>query len=276
MRGAPRTRWLARARRDATQAQKRAPFPPPAGPRPLPAVDIKLRVEKPDGAVLYEHLIFSNLDEAGGMLDTIVKKARFPPHSKRFLGLMRRAPACSALRMSMSTMHAISCRRCNLASPRPASPRPAAPQGAKLTAPVSGAYAFCLDNRMAKWTAKVLTFELALRDPSRAPVSAGALAAGASASETAAHSVAVLKGMAARLRARLLAIENAQQYHYHREVQHRAVLERTRSRVGLYGAVEGVVVAVLTALQVILLRTWVTRKQAATGGAGLPRASASV
>jgi len=188
-------------------------------------VDIKLRVEKPDGAVLFEQLLFSNLDASGALLDTIVKK------------------------------------------------------GAKVVAPVAGAYAFCLDNRMARWTAKVLTFELALRNPAAA-AGAGdvaALAPGASASETAAHSVAVLKRMATRLHSRLLMIESAQLYHYHREITHRAVIERTRARVGWFGAVEGVVVLALTLTQVVLLRTWVTRKLAATGGAaGLPRASASV
>ena len=208
----------------------RAPPPSPtaASFRPLararPPVDIKLRVEKPDGAVLYEQLLFSNLDASGALMDTIVKK------------------------------------------------------GAKVVAPAAGAYAFCLDNRMARWTAKVQTFELELRDPAAAGAGdVAALAPGASASETAAHSVAVLKRMATRLHSRLLMIENAQLYHYHREITHRAVIERTRARVGWFGAVEGVVVLALTLTQVVLLRTWVTRKLAATGGAaGLPRASASV
>lgn len=178
-------------------------------------------MEKPDGTVLYEQLLFSNLDESGAPLETIVKK------------------------------------------------------GAKVTAPSSGVYAFCADNRMARWTAKVLTFELSLRDPNAREATFAALAAGASASETAAHSVAALKRMASRLHARLMAIDNAQQYHYHREAQHRDVIERTRSRVGWFGAAEGVVAIGLTAVQVILLRTWVTRKLAA-GGSGLPRSAVGV
>lgn len=130
---------------------------------------------------------------------------------------------------------------------------------------------------MARWTAKVLTFELSLRDPSRpaAGVVVAALPAGASASETAAHSVAVLKAAAARLHGRLLSIEGAQLYHYHREQQHRAVLDRTSSRVTWWGAVEGAVVLLLTATQVVLIRTWVTRKLG-DGARGLPRATSAV
>ena len=134
---------------------------------------------------------------------------------------------------------------------------------------------------MARWTAKVLTFELTVRDPAAAAAGGGAVAAlpaGASASETAAHSVAVLKAAAARLRDKLRVIESAQQYHYHREVQHRAVLDRTQSRVTWWGAIEGVVVTALTAAQVLLVRTWVTRKVGDGGGAarGLPRAASAV
>ena len=184
-------------------------------------MDVKLRVEKPDSTVLYEQLLFSNQDESGEAMETIVKK------------------------------------------------------GAKVIAPATGQYAFCMDNRMARWTAKVLTFELALRDPNAREAAVAALAASASASETAAHSVAALKRMASRLHARLMAIDSAQLYHYHREAQHRDVIERTRARVGWFGAVEGVVAIGLTAVQVVLLRTWVTRKLAA-GGPGLPRAAVGV
>lgn len=154
------------------------------------------------------------------------------------------------------------------------------PQGTKLIAPRAGTYVFCLDNRMARWTAKVMTFELRVRDPAvkeegRGGAAVAALAAGASASETAAHSVALLKALAAKLHARLMAIENAQIYHFHREVQHRSVLELTSSRVHWWGAAEGLVVLLLTAAQVVLIRTWVTKKQA-QGGQGLPRAFAGV
>jgi hypothetical protein len=57
--------------------------------------------------VLYNQLLFSNVDDkTGKLLNTIVKK------------------------------------------------------GHKFKAPSSGTYSFCVDNKMAKWTAKVVTFEL--------------------------------------------------------------------------------------------------------------------
>jgi hypothetical protein len=39
-------------------------------------LDVKLRLESPDGTPQYEQLLFSNQDASGALLDTIVKKVR--------------------------------------------------------------------------------------------------------------------------------------------------------------------------------------------------------
>jgi len=124
----------------------------------------------------------------------------------------------------------------------------------------TGTFTFCVDNRMARWTAKVVTFELSVSDPKQGSSSGGVVAPlkdGASEAETAAHTIAVLKSGSARLHSKLMLIENSQYYHYHRERRHRDTAESTNGRVKWWGIVEGLVVLVLTAGQVILIHTWV-------------------
>lgn len=37
------------------------------------------------------------------------------------------------------------------------------PQGYKFMAQVDGSYSFCFDNKMSRWTAKVVDFDLAVK-----------------------------------------------------------------------------------------------------------------
>lgn len=139
-------------------------------------------------------------------------------------------------------------------------------------APSSGSYSFCLDNRMARWTAKVGTFELAV-EPAVGAQNAGAAAAGAAAAggvattsppgspasvaeENAAAALQSLKGYASRIHAGLMLIENSQMYHYHRERRHRDTIESTNARVTLWTVIESVSVVLLMTAQVVVIRTW--------------------
>jgi emp24/gp25L/p24 family/GOLD len=149
-------------------------------------------------------------------------------------------------------------------------------QGPKLNVEQDGVYTFCLDNRMARWTAKVVTFDLSVKNPKEPGFdSIAPLKDGATDAETAAHQVAFLKSASARVHSKLLNLENAQFYHYHREKRHRDTLESTNTRVQFWGFVEGIVVLALTAAQVLLIHTWINNSTR-TGRGGLPRAFSGV
>lgn len=170
-------------------------------------LDIKFRIEGPDRTIIYEQLIFSNLDDrTGQMLDTIVKK------------------------------------------------------GHKFTAVQSGSHTFCLDNRMARWTAKVGTLELEVTKPGAVPATRmealAAQAAGGTEAESAQAMLTNLKAYAGRIHESLLMIENSQMYHYHRERRHRDTLESTNSRVQWWAIAEAVAIISIMAAQVFVIRMW--------------------
>ncbi|RYG51144.1 emp24/gp25L/p24 family protein, partial [archaeon] len=94
-------------------------------------------------------------------------------------------------------------------------------QGYRFTANMPGTYAFCMDNRMARWTAKVVTFELDVRRNALdgapvvnrdvvAPVAPAAGEGSAEGSAEPAH-VSMMQAVS-RIRARLLVVENGQYY----------------------------------------------------------------
>lgn len=150
-------------------------------------------------------------------------------------------------------------------------------QGYKFIAERAGVYAFCVDNRMARWTAKVVTLEIGISNPRAAsPEAIAPLPEGATAAETAAHTVATLKAASARLHSKMLTIENHQFYMFHREQRHRDTVESTNERVKWWSVVEGIVVLVLTAGQVMLIRIWVNRGIDRKRGGGLPRSASGV
>lgn len=131
---------------------------------------------------------------------------------------------------------------------------------------------------MARWTAKVVTFDLMVRSPKeeRGRDEIAPLKDGATEAETAAHQVAFLKSGSARIHSKLLNLENAQFYHYHREKRHRDTIESTNTRVQFWGILEGLIVIALTAGQVILIHTWINNSTRAGRGGGLPRAFSGV
>lgn len=190
-------------------------------------LDVKLRVESPEGRVLYQALLFSNLDDKGRPLDVIVKK------------------------------------------------------GAAVLAAASGTYAVCVDNRMAKYTAKSVVLDVAVRDPNspaaraaRAAAAAGARAAAdaakAGASPGAASplaAVAAMRAACARILDALQRVESAQLYAYHRERRHKATIESTNARVVAWTLAESGAIVAATAAQVGVMLYWF-RHRAKEGARG--------
>lgn len=174
-------------------------------------LDVKLRVIGPDAAVLFDRMLFSNVDDATGrLLPSIVKK------------------------------------------------------GTTWGSPAGGTYTVCLDNRMAKFTAKALSFELTRTEaadgpragnPSAGP-GGGAAAGGAAGVEATTES---LRATVGRLLSRLTQVESAQVYAYHRGKRHRATLESNNERVAWWSVAESVASAAVAAAQVLLVRRWFCR-----------------
>lgn len=168
-----------------------------------------MQIASPQGIVIYDQLLFSNIEDATGrQLNTIVKK------------------------------------------------------GHTFTAPTTGAYSFCLDNKMARWTAKVVTFELEVKsNAARLPVGQ-VRTEGDEDHDT----VEYMRTAAERLHGKLLTIENSQFYHFHREKRHRETLESTNTRVVFWTVTEAIVVLLLTAGQIVMVRTWFSKQGNAPGG----------
>ncbi len=107
-------------------------------------------------------------------------------------------------------------------------------KGTTFVASRSGVYTFCFDNRMAKWTAKNVTFDLDISDPNDASARAeraaqsdreNALITGADIDPK--TSVVLMRAATNRLHAKLAQVENDQSFHYHREKRHRNTIEST-------------------------------------------------
>lgn len=183
-------------------------------------LDIRMRVEGPDGKVHYNALLFSNLDNTGAMLATIVKK------------------------------------------------------GTTFLAPTTGVYTFCLDNRMAKYTAKAMVFDLNVRDPNSPAAKLARAAEDATkvvrtGQETAQESLEYMRMGARRLMGKLTQIIDAQLYHYHRERRHRNTIESTNDRVSWWNGAETVVILGITAFQIMLVRRWFKTSYSLPGGWGV-------
>jgi len=167
------------------------------------------QIEAPDSTIIYDRLIFSNIDDStGSILPVIVKK------------------------------------------------------GHTWTATATGEYNICLDNTMARWTAKVVVFELSVVDPLSTVGDFGFDSAKANASEP-------LEGMRVtvqRLHSQLSSIDHLQSYHYHRERQHRNTAESTNARVQWWTIAETAVIIVVVSAQVILVRSWFVKPTALPGG----------
>lgn len=176
--------------------------------------------------ILYDRLIFSNIDDvSGAMLPTIVKK------------------------------------------------------GASFLASKSGTYAFCFDNKMARWTAKVMTFDLDISDPNdpQARAEKEALEARQAAWLTgsdvdAKTAVVLMRAATNRIHAKLAQLENDQMFHFHRERRHRGTVESTNARVQWWSLSVGTVIVLVSAFQILIVKRWTPDEiQGGMGGLGRPK-----
>jgi len=129
-------------------------------------------------------------------------------------------------------------------------------KGHRFMAAATGTYAVCLDNRMARFTAKVVTLEI---DIKRAGGGGGSGSAAGGSGEASDVAVATMRNNAQRIHAKLMMVENAQVYHFHREQRHRDTAESTNTRVTFWTVVEALVVLSLTGVQIALIRMWVNK-----------------
>lgn len=180
-------------------------------------LDVKLRVENPNKVVMYEKLLFSNIDDrTGELLSTIVRK------------------------------------------------------GTTFRVDVGGVYSICVDNRMARWTAKVLTLEIDIRDPND-------VIAKAEREAKEAREKAVLGGLevdpkvtftlmrasANRIHNALQVIEGDQTFHYHRERRHRETIDSTEKRLHWWSFGETAVIVLSVVIQVGVVTLWWFREPTA-------------
>ena len=187
-------------------------------------LDVKLRVESPAKTVLYEKLLFSNIDDrSGAMLSTIVRK------------------------------------------------------GTSFRADAGGVYAVCVDNRMARWTAKVLTLDIDVRDPNDVIAKAEreakeardkAILSGGEVDPKVAFTL--MRASANRIHHKMQSIESAQQHHYHREQRHRETIDSTEKRLHLWSLAESLAVVIGAALQVVIVTVYWFRDPNAKVAMGSP------
>ena len=133
-------------------------------------------------------------------------------------------------------------------------------KGTTFRAEQAGVYTVCLDNRMARWTAKVVTLDLDVRDPNdvlaRAEREAreardAALLAGTEVDAKVAFTL--MRASAGRIHAKLQHIEGAQLFHFHREQRHRATVDSTDLRVHWWSVGETAVVVLSALLQLAVV-----------------------
>ena len=133
-------------------------------------------------------------------------------------------------------------------------------KGTTFRAELAGVYTVCLDNRMARWTAKVMTLDLDVRDPNDVMAKAereareardAALLAGTEVDAKVAFTL--MRASASRIHSKLQHIEGAQLFHYHREQRHRATVDSTDSRVHWWSVGETAVVVLSALLQLAVV-----------------------
>lgn len=212
-------------------------------------LDVQFRIESPKKQIMYQKLIFSNVDDRSGMLlPTIVRK------------------------------------------------------GHAFVAPDTGVYSFCIDNRMARWTAKVLEFHLDVKPPTAgalapppmsgeivkpaapgAPVPEGVAntpAVGTPEGASAEDAASALQHMtwmrthASKLLGMLSGLVYDSQYHRTRSNRHHATLLSTERRVAWWSGAETVAILLVAAIEVLVVRRWFSEEPGAAGGGMLGSLSA--
>ena len=156
-------------------------------------------------------------------------------------------------------------------------------KGTTFAAPTTGVFSFCVDNRLAKFTAKVLTFDLTVSDapigpagaPSdvvRAPAPGAAVPAGVLTSPEGAAAASALQHLARvkQIAWRLGSLEDRLlddlKYHVVRARRHYDTLLSTEARVGWWAAAEMLAVALAACVQVMQVFAWFRN----TGGGPAP------
>jgi hypothetical protein len=155
-------------------------------------------------------------------------------------------------------------------------------KGPSFTAGEEGVYSFCFDNRIAKWTAKVLTFEVTVRADAAAAAAAAAGMPAAAAADTvkapaggsagllpshaltsqegtersALQHLGSLRKFSDGFLLVLTLLEQDLQYHRLRSARHHATLLSTEWRVSAWSSAETTIVLLCAALQVLLVRRW--------------------
>ena len=135
-------------------------------------------------------------------------------------------------------------------------------KGLTWTATHSGEFNFCLDNTMARWTAKVVVFELSVTDPLSTVGDFGFDSAKANVTDT----LESLRVVSQRLHAKLQQIDHLQSYHYHRERQNRNTAESTNARVQWWTIIETAVILTVISGQVFIVRGWFVSTTSLPGG----------
>jgi len=150
-------------------------------------------------------------------------------------------------------------------------------KGPKFTASEEGVHSFCFNNQIAKWTAKVLTFEVTVRAPGsgggegaadaahvvKAPaggsaglVPAGALTTAEGAERSALQHLGSLRKFSDSFLALLVRMEQDLQYHRLRSARHHSTLLSTEWRVSAWSSAETTTVLLCAVLQVWIVRRW--------------------
>ena len=133
-------------------------------------------------------------------------------------------------------------------------------KGTSFRAEQAGVYSVCLDNRMARWTAKVLTLDLDVRDPNdvlaRAEREAkeareASILAGTDVDPKVA--LTLMRASAGRIHGKMQQIEAAQLFHYHREQRHRQTVDSTDARLHWWSVAETAVVVLSVLLQLAVV-----------------------
>jgi hypothetical protein len=164
-------------------------------------------------------------------------------------------------------------------------------KGFSFTATAAGLYQVCVDNKMAKYTAKVLTLDVTVSDVLGGGRTGDVVKAPAAGSELLAdeleHQLTTTDGLAPsaiqhvarvkQLAARLQSVEDRflddLRYHSLRTRRHHDTLVSTEARVGWWACAELAAVALAAAFQVLLVFTWFSGTAgaaavAAAGGGG--------
>lgn len=78
-------------------------------------------------------------------------------------------------------------------------------------------------------------------------------------------SVQSMRVAAQRLHFKMSQIDSMQNYHYHRERQHRNTAESTNARVQWWTVAETVVILATVTIQVVLVRSWFSKETTLPG-----------